>query len=68
MSGYELLGSAPTLAEISTVVTRFFYGAKKQIVPNGADAWRIVDPRDGRVIESARVVKKRGRYRFEMEI
>ena len=57
-----LLGSAPTLDVIKSIVAKFYY-SEKELIPVAPNEWQIVG-KNG-VINDMRVILKKGRYRFE---
>lgn len=61
-----LLASAGTLEDIRDSVCRFYCGESKTLIPAGDDMWKIVGTYNGKEAPGTRVVRKRGRYRFEM--
>ena len=56
---YKLLASAPSEAEIIKAISRFYCGATISL--EGENVHNLKGLLDG-----VRVIKKRGRYRFEM--
>lgn len=62
----ELLASAPTLESIRESVCRFYGGESKTLIPTSDDSWKVIGTYDSREAPSVRVVRKRGRFRFEM--
>jgi hypothetical protein len=61
----ELLASAATLESIKTEIDRFYCGSSKTLIPTGNDSWKIVCTQTGKEATMGRVVRKRGRFRFE---
>ena len=57
-----LLGSAPTLDGIKSIVEKFYY-SEKELLPVSDNEWQIIG-KNG-VINDMRVILKKGRYRFE---
>lgn len=70
MSKGNLLSTAGTLEGIREAITDFYCGSSKTLVPDGKDRWRIVGTYDADALPmlGVHVVKRRGRYRFEMVI
>ena len=70
MSKGNLLASAGTLESIREAITDFYCGSSKTLIPDGADKWRVVGTYDSEAIPmlGVIVVKRRGRYRFEMVV
>lgn len=62
----SLLASAASLADIQDAIRDFYCGSSKTLIPDGADAWRVVNTHDGKTLDGVRVTRKRGRLRFEM--
>ena len=61
MSDYKLLASAPTEADIISCISRFFGGSTVSL--NGEQVSTLKG-----ICQGFRVIKKKGRYRFEMVI
>ena len=63
-----LLASAPSLEQLQDSITSFYAGCPKELVKEDVSLWSIWAPRDSGNIRLAgvRVIKMRGRYRFEM--
>lgn len=57
-----LLGSAPTLDGIKTVIAKFYY-SEKELISLSANEWQIIGKNGA--INGVRVIFKKGRYRFE---
>ena len=57
-----LLGSAATFDGIRSIVAKFYYG-EKELLPVSPNEWNIIG-KNG-VLKYARVILKKGRYRFE---
>ena len=57
-----LLGSAPTLDGIKTVIAKFYY-SEKELLPVSDNEWQIIG-KNG-VLNGMRVILKSKRYRFE---
>ena len=62
----NLLASASSLAGILESVTRFYCGQAKTLTAIGKTEWQVADAASGKIAEGVRVVRKAGRYRFEM--
>ena len=62
----NLLATAGTLEDIRQSVCRFYCGESKTLIPTGDDSWKIIGTYNGKEAPGTRVVRKRGRYRFEM--
>lgn len=60
-----LLASAPSLDAIRECVCRFYCGDSKTLIPTGADSWKVIGTYSSKEVEGVRVVRKRGRFRFE---
>src|SRR3546814_15255898 len=61
-----LLASAPTLDDIRDSVVRFYCGQSMTLLPSSDNRWIISRTHDGKEIEGVHVIRKRGRYRLEM--
>lgn len=59
----QLLASAPSLTSLSDSISRYYGGSSVTLTPAGGDTWSVATGKGN--IASVRVVKKRGRYRFE---
>ncbi len=57
-----LLGSSATLDGIKSIVEKFYY-SEKELLPVSDNEWQIIG-KNG-VLKYARVILKKGRYRFE---
>ena len=57
-----LLGSAPTLDGIKAVIAKFYYG-ERELISVSDNEWKIIGKMG--VLKYARVILKKGRYRFE---
>ena len=57
-----LLGSAPTLDGIKDIIEKFYY-SPKDLLYLSANEWQIIGKNGA--INGARVIFKKGRYRFE---
>ena len=57
-----LLGSAPTLDGIKSVIAKFYY-SEKELLSASDNEWQIIG-KNG-VLNDMRVILKKGRYRFE---
>jgi hypothetical protein len=66
MAKRNLIATAPTLDDIREAATRFYCGESKTLIPAGDNVWNVVSTATGRVALGVRVVRQRGRYRFEM--
>lgn len=60
-----LLATAPSLDDIRESIGRFYCGTSTTLVPVADHAWKIVRTSDGKTLDDVRVIRKRGRYRFE---
>lgn len=61
----NLLSSAPSLAEIEEAVTRYYGGQVIKLVRVSDVEWNFTRTSDGHKLHGVRVIKRRGRYRFE---
>ena len=66
-----LLASSPTIEGIGECIEKFYCGTKMEllVLPYRAavpEAWGVRRVSDGKVLDRVRVVKSKGRYRFEM--
>lgn len=70
MTASNLLATAGTLESIREAITDFYCGSSKTLIPDGVDRWRVVGTYDTDATPSLGVivVKRRGRYRFEMVV
>ena len=57
-----LLGSAPTLDGIKSVIAKFYY-SEKELLPVSANEWQIIC--NNGALNGVRVILKNKRYRFE---
>ena len=57
-----LLGSSATLYGIKAVIAKFYY-SEKELISVAPDEWKIIGKMG--VLKYARVILKKGRYRFE---
>lgn len=66
----NLLASAGSLESIREAITDFYCGTSKTLIPDGPDRWKVVNTYDPAAIPTLGVVvvKRRGRYRFEMVV
>lgn len=64
---YTLLASAGDLEGIRQLVVRFYGGDSKTLIPTGNDSWKVIGTYSSKECSGVRVVRKRNRYRFEME-
>lgn len=68
-NSWKLLGSAPTLERLEDGIATFYGGERKILSHQGVNNWWLVlrshGPTPMAPIENVRVIKKRGRYRFE---
>jgi hypothetical protein len=62
----HLLATADTLDGIRETVTRFYGGDSKTLIPTGNDSWKAIGTYTGKEAPGVRVIRKRGRFRFEM--
>jgi hypothetical protein len=62
----DLLATAPTLESIRESVSRFYCGESKTLIPTGPDSWKVIGTYDSKEAPGVRVIRKRGRFRFEM--
>ena len=62
----NLLATAPSLDSIRESITAFYCGSSKTLIPVGDDEWKVIGTYDSKEAPGVRVVRKRGRYRFEM--
>lgn len=62
----DLLATAGTLDGIRDCVSRFYAGQSKALIPTGDDSWKVIDTYTSKPAEGVRIVRKRGRFRFEM--
>jgi hypothetical protein len=60
-----LYSTAPTLESIRESVVAFYAGTPMTLAPVDANRWAIVRDSDGKVLEGVRIVRQRGRFRFE---
>lgn len=60
-----LLSSAPSLDAIRDSISRFYCGQSKTAIPVGENEWKLVDTISGDQTPGVRIIRKRGRYRFE---
>lgn len=60
---YRLLASAGTLQDIETIINKYFYSTSYHV--NGE---QIESSKTGKVLTAYRIILKKGRYRFEMEV
>jgi len=68
MTSSNLLATAPTLDAIRDAVRRFYGGERKELVADGENTWRVARPGSDAFLLGVRVVRVRGRFRFEMVI
>lgn len=61
-----LLASASDGLDILISIREFYCGTDVSIVGSEPNVYRIVRKSDGKTLEGVRVVKARGRFRFEM--
>jgi hypothetical protein len=66
MSKTSLLASAGSLDAIAKSVAAFYCGEAKNLVEQEPGTWAICTPSTGKLLAGVRVVKARGRFRFEM--
>jgi hypothetical protein len=59
-----LLASAHTLSSISDAIEKFYCGSRKVLHSCGPYEWEVRNP-DGTALRNARVICKKGRFRFE---
>ena len=57
-----LLASSATFDGIKSVIAKFYY-SEKDLIPLAPDEWKIIGKMG--VLKYARVILKKGRYRFE---
>ena len=57
-----LLGSSTTLDGIKAIVAKFYYG-ERELISVSPTEWKIIGKMG--VLKYARVILKKGRYRFE---
>ena len=63
---WKLVGAAPTLEGLQEGIARWYGGDKKTLSHCGVnDVWLLQGAKG--TLEGVRVVKRKGRYRFEME-
>lgn len=62
----QLLATAGTLNAMRECVSRFYGGQSKTLIPTGDDSWKVVDTHSSKPADGVRVIRKRGRFRFEM--
>lgn len=60
-----LIASAGTLDDIRQAVCRFYCGESKTLIPTSDDSWKVIGTHSGKPVDGVRVVRKRGRFRFE---
>lgn len=65
MAPITLYASAPSLDGIRECITRFYCGESKTLVPTGDDSWKLVSTHTGKDLDGMRVIRRRGRFRFE---
>ena len=63
----RLLGSSPSLEGIGEVIKAFYCGEAKdlRVTPDGLGIQWTVHQKSGAQIRSVRVIRRKGRYRFE---
>lgn len=61
-----LLASAGSLEDIRQCVVQFYGGDSKTLIPTGDHSWKVIGTYTGREAPGVRVVRKRGRFRFEI--
>lgn len=66
----NLLASAESLESIREAITDFYCGSSKTLIPDGDNRWRVVSTYDPNAtpLLGVIVVRRRGRYRFEMVV
>ena len=57
-----LLASSPTFDGIKAVIAKFYYG-ERELISVSDNEWKIIGKMG--VLKYARVILKKGRYRFE---
>jgi hypothetical protein len=67
-NSFALMASAGTIDGIRDCIQRFYCGESKTLIPTGADSWKLVHTIDGKALDAVRVVRKRNRFRFEMDM
>ena len=58
----SLIGSSATFDGIKSVIANFYYG-ERELIPVSDTEWKIIGKMG--VLKYARVILKKGRYRFE---
>lgn len=61
----RLFASAGSLEDIRQAVCRFYCGESKTLIPTGNDSWKVIGTYSSKEVQGVRVVRKRGRFRFE---
>ena len=62
----KTLATSNTIEGIGQCIAAFYFGSPKELRPvgEGAREWDVVNP-DGKLIETVRVVTRRGRFVFD---
>lgn len=59
----KLIASAGTIQDIETMINKYFYSSNYHV--NGE---KIENSKTGKTLENYRVIKKKNRFRFELEV
>jgi hypothetical protein len=65
MSAGNMLATAPSLEAVRVAICKFYGGESKTLVPVGDDSWKIIDTYSSKEAPGVRVVRQRGRFRFQ---
>ena len=68
MTRSNLLASSATIDGIQKLIVEFYQGTQVTLVENGADRWKPYRASNDMPILGVIVVRRRGRYRFELVV
>ena len=61
---YRLLARSPTLEDIEKCINEFYFSENYEVSEDGV----VRNKKTGKVLDDVRVIEKKGRFRFEMEV
>jgi hypothetical protein len=59
----KLIASAGTIEQLETIINQYFYSTSYKI-----DGEQVTNTKTGKQLDGYKVIAKKSRYRFEMEV